>query len=297
MALPMVLWAIALLTGVVLLLAGIIGGWVDEEIRAGKAFRARQQALSGIAVAMCSGVEPGDPLLNQQSDGEEGYKAVIKDESGLINPNFWLTPDHRELFKKLFTAWGLPINDSDAAADGLFDWQNPTPFRSLHGAKKAEYDAAGKAGLPPNAPFLSPDEMELVIGFGPVMKAHTDWKDLFTTFYPGPINLLRAPKEILTSILELTPAQADSFINLRAGKDGIEGTLDDNTNAVTLLPLNPAQKKLKDTFFGTDGKVLRIESTGTCNGVTHLITAIVAPEGTSTNNPQSGATLLGWAEK
>ena len=297
MALPMVLWAIALLTGVVLLLAGIIGGWVNEEIRAGKAFRARQQALSGIAVAMCSGVEPGDPLLNQQSDGEEGYKVVIKDESGLINPNFWLTPDHRELFKKLFTAWGLPINDTDAASDGIFDWQSPNPFRSLHGAKKAEYDAAGKAGLPPNAPFLSPDEMELVIGFGPVMKAHPDWKDLFTTYYLGKINLLRTPKEILTGILELTPAQADAFIIQRAGKDGVEGTVDDNTNAVTLLPLNPAQKKLKDTFFGTDGKVLRIESTGTCNGVTHLITAIVDPEGTSTNNPQSGATLLGWTEK
>jgi hypothetical protein len=297
MALPMVLWAIALLTGVVLLLAGIIGGWMDEETRAGKAFRARQQALSGIAVAM-SGVEPEDPLLNQQSkESDEGYHVVIKDESGLINPNFWLTPDHRDLFKAIFTAWGLPMNDSDAASDGLFDWQSPNPFRSLHGAKKAEYDAEGKAGLPPNAPFLSPDEMELVIGFAPVMKAHPDWRDLFTTSYSGKINLLRAPKEILTGILDLKPAQADAFITLRAGKDGIEGTADDNTNAVTLLPLNPAQKKLKDSFFGTDGKVLRIESTGTCNGVTHLITAIMSPEGTSTNNPQSGATLLGWSEK
>jgi hypothetical protein len=95
----------------------------------------------------------------------------------------------------------------------------------------------------------------------------------------------------------LTPAQADAFINLRAGKDGIEGTADDITNPDKILLLNPAQKELKKTFFGTDGKVLRIESTGTCNGVTHLITAIVDPEGTSTNNPQSGATLLGWTEK
>ena len=35
MALPMVLWTIALLTAVTLLLAGIIEGWITEETREG----------------------------------------------------------------------------------------------------------------------------------------------------------------------------------------------------------------------------------------------------------------------
>ena len=73
MALPMVLWSIALLTGIVLLLAGIIEGWVNEETRSGKLFRARTQALSGIALAMNPGVPPGDPLLHDRTkDGGEG---------------------------------------------------------------------------------------------------------------------------------------------------------------------------------------------------------------------------------
>jgi hypothetical protein len=142
----MVLWTIALLTSISLLLAGVIHGWILEETRSGKIFRARQQALSGIAVATNASITPGDPLLEARSaDGEEGYSVTIKDESGLINPNYFLTqaPDRRDLFKRLFASWGLDINQSDAAADGLYDWQSPSPFRSLHGAKKAEYESSG----------------------------------------------------------------------------------------------------------------------------------------------------------
>ena len=124
MALPMVLWTIALLTAVTLLLAGIIEGWITEETREGKDFRARQQALSGIAIALNPGIQPGDPLLDQHFNvEEEGYKVVIKDESGLINPNTLLsvTPDRRDLLKRLFSAWRLDVNQSDAAADSLYD--------------------------------------------------------------------------------------------------------------------------------------------------------------------------------
>ena len=140
MALPMVLWTIALLTGVVILLTGIIEGWISEETRAGKLLRARQQALSGVAVAMNSMISPGDPLLRYQSkDGGEGYDVVIKDESGLINPNHYLAkkPDLRTVLAQLFTAWKLDKNSADSAVDGLYDWQSQSPLKSLHGAKQA----------------------------------------------------------------------------------------------------------------------------------------------------------------
>ena len=52
MALPMVLWTITLLAGIVVLLVGVLDGWISEESRSGKLFKARQQALSGIAIAM-----------------------------------------------------------------------------------------------------------------------------------------------------------------------------------------------------------------------------------------------------
>jgi len=299
MALPMVLWTIALLGGIVILLAGVVEGWISEETRNGKIFQARQQALSGIAVAMVPSVKPGDPILQKSIlDGTEGYKVVIKDESGLINPNVWLsaTPDHRDLFKRLFGAWGLDINQCDAAADGLYDWQSPSPFRSLHGAKQPEYEAAGQLGLPPGAPFLSPEEMSLVIGFGPVIQAKSDWKNYFTTYYTGKINVLRAPKAILTDLLGLTPAQADAWITLRNGKDGIEGTDDDLQpgtiqDAATLMGANAAQRALLEDTCAITGNTRRIESTGYCNGINHRITVVLG--GSST----AGSSLLGWWEQ
>jgi len=295
MALPMVLWAIALLAGIVILLAGVVEGWISEETRAGKLFRARQQALSGLAIARSPAILPGDPLL-EHHDGNtgEGYKVVIKDEAGLINPNSWLNPDNRGLFGILFTAWGLDKISCDTAADGLFDWQSQVPFRSLRGAKQAEYEAAGKSGLPPGAPFVSPEEMELVIGFDPVRKAKPDWRSYFTTYWTGKINLLHAPKPILTDFVGLTSQQADAWITLRNGKDGIEGTADDFAGkppkdipeACLLMGIKTPMPNIVSAC-DIQGSVRRIESTGTCNGVKQTITVVL----------DSSGNMLGWSEQ
>ena len=302
MALPMVLWTIALLTAVTLLLAGVIEGWITEETRESKDFRAQQQALSGIALAMNPSIQPGDPLLEQHfKDRDEGYKVVIKNESGLINPNILLagTPDRRDLLEQLFSAWGLDVTQSATAADGLYDWQSPSPFRSLHGAKKPEYDAVGRSGLPPGAPFSSPAEMALVLGFEPVIKTRPDWRSLFTTYYNGKINILHAPKPILTDLLGLSPEQAEQWITLRAGKDGIEGTSDDLKvdtidHAADLMGATGGQRALILAACDVTGSVLRIESVGFCNGRSHRITVIYS--GSATDNPQSPGNLLGWIE-
>lgn len=302
MALPMVLWTIALLAGITVLLAGILRGWVDEETLAGKQFRARQQALSGVAVAMNPQVLPGDPLLKRGGGVEgEGYAVEIKDESGLINPNYLLSrnPDRRDILKLLFSSWKLAPEEADAAADGLYDWQSQTPFKSLHGAKAQDYAAAGLAGFPPGAPFVSPEEMELVIGFNPVTRNRPDWGSYFTTKYYGPVNLLRAPKNVLTDLLQLTPSQADAWITLRNGKDGIEGTEDDLqpgniTNAMTLMGVSGAQQAILGNVCGVRGGVRRIESTGYCNGVEHKITVVYG--NSATNGAQAPSSVLGWTE-
>ena len=302
MALPMVLWTIALLTAVTLMLVGIIEGWITEETREGKNFRARQQALSGIAVALNPGIQPGDPLLEQHFKAQdEGFKVVIKNESGLINPNTLLsaTPDRRDLLQRLFSSWGLDVNQCSSAADGLYDWQSPSPFRSLHGAKNPEYDAVGRSGLPPGTPFNSPAEMALALGFEPVIRVRPDWSSLFTTYFNGKINLLHAPKPILTGMLGLSTDQADQWIILRAGKDGIEGTSDDLKvdtidHAADLIGARGSERALILSVCDITGSVLRIESTGYSNGRSHRITVIYS--GGSTDNPQSPGNLLGWIE-
>lgn len=295
MALPMVLWAIALLTAVTLLLAGVINGWIEEESHAGKAFQARQQALSGIAIAMNPGIRAGDPLLNQGSK-DEGWSVVLTDESGLINPNHFLRPDQRGLLKQLFANWKISRDLAEAAADGLFDWQSPSPFKSLKGAKKEEYQTAGYAGLPPGAPFVSPEEMELVIGFSPVMLSKPDWRSYFTTYYQGPVNLMHAPKRVLTDFLGFTPNQADAWIALRNGKDGIEGTDDDlsppSDVPTALRYAGVAANSMIQQAATTRGSVRRIESTGRWHGVNHRIVVVSAVP-----SAQGPSSMLGWSEE
>jgi len=294
MALPMVLWSIALLTAVTLLLAGVINGWIEEESRAGKAFQARLQALSGVAIAMNPGIHSGDPLLKQGSQ-EEGWSVVLADESGLINPNHFLNPDQRALLKQLFANWKLSPDLAESAADGLFDWQSPSPFKSLKGAKKEEYAAAGYSGLPPGAPFVSPEEMELAIGFAPVMQTKPDWRSYFTTYYSGSVNLMHAPKRVLTDFIGFTPSQADAWIALRNGKDGIEGTDDDlpppQDVPTALKYAGVAVNAMTQQALTTQGSVRRIESTGRWHGVTHRIIVVADP------SAQGAASMLGWSEE
>lgn len=300
MALPMVLWAVALLAGVTILLAGVINSWIEEETRAGKSFRARQMALSGLAIAMNGGVSPGDPLLSG-GNREEGWHVVIGDESGLINPNVLLSakPDRRDILRELFNSWKVSPQDAESAADCLYDWQSPVPFRSPRGAKQAEYDAAGFSGLPPGAPFVSPEEMELVLGFDLVRKANPGWKGYFSTYNQGKVNLQHATRNILVDLLQLTPAQADAWITLRNGKDGIEGTEDDVKpgtldKASSLIGATGLQKAVIGAAASIEGSLRRIESTGYCQGVKRRIVVVMAAS--DGNNPPSSS-VAGWTEE
>lgn len=297
-ALPIVLWTIALLTLLIMMALGAVNRWIDEATSAEKTFRARQLALSGLAIAMNQRVAPNDPILtkgNPKSDQGESYTVEITNDAGLINPNFFLKgTDHIFFFQALFNSWKVPESAQENAIDGLYDWQSPTALRSAHGAKQGEYEAIGLQGYPPNAPFLDAHEMAMVIGFAPVMKAKPNWRKYFSTYNPGKISLRAAPSAILEDLLGMTPEQAEAWIKLSAGPDGIIGTEDD-------LPLNSldeagklmgldAQQQLKlNTWFTIDGHVRRIDSMGNCNGTIHHIMVIM--------RDISSNAILSWQEE
>lgn len=297
-ALPIVLWTIALLTILVMMALGAVNRWIDEASIAGKTFRARQLALSGLAIAMNQNVAPNDPILTKEdpkNNQGESYTVEITNDAGLINPNIFLTrPDYIFFFQALFNSWKVAESDQENAIDGLYDWQSPTALRSAHGAKQGEYEAIGLEGYPPNAPFLDAREMEMVIGFAPVMKAKPNWRKYFSTYNPGKISLRAAPPEILEDVLGMTPEQAEAWIKLSAGPDGIIGTDDDlqfNSldDAAKLMGLSPQQQLNLNNWFATSGNVRRIDSMGNCNGTIHHIMVIMS--GSVSN------TIVSWQEE
>jgi hypothetical protein len=293
-ALPMVLWTIAFLAGLILLAAGSINSWMEEEAHAEKVFRARQMALSGLAIGMNTTILPGDPLLikgDPASKEGESYAVQLNNETAFINPNIWLAQSDRVIFQRLFATWGLSEEEQEIAIDGLYDWQSPTVLRSAHGAKSGDYEAIGLDGYPPNAPFVNSQEMAMVIGFGRVMKAKPQWKKYFSTFNPGKINIMFCGPEMLTDLVGLTPEQATGFIKVCDG-DGTPGssaTFQSIDDAIKLIGPNQLQQSILKNYFDITGNIRRIDSIGSCYGVTHHIIVVMSVGGSNS--------MLSWQEQ
>jgi hypothetical protein len=293
-ALPLVLWSIAFMAGLLVLLSGLVSDWMDSESRAERRFVARQMALSGIALGLNPALKAGDPLLRSGNPDGEGYEVRIGNEAAKINPNFWIQQGNRPLFLKLFEGWGVDMMEAEAAIDGLTDWIDGDDFLSLKGAERGEYERAGRPGFPANRPLRHVREMEAVMNLSPILAAKPDWQSYFTVWYGGKISIQYAKEPVLAELAELTPPQIQSLLEVRAGVDGIEGTDDDEkfTSIEAVADFLGAGGRQRDAllnFFDTSGDIRRIESTGFCHGVRHQI-IVVAPAG-------SPGQIMSWEEK
>jgi len=292
-ALPLVLWSIAFLMGLVLMLAGRVSDWLDRESLAERTFRARQLALNGLALGSHPEVSADDPLLLSGDEKSEGYRVRVTNEAGRVNPNFWVAQQNREIFQRLFRAWQVGLEDQDPAIDGLVDWIDGDDFRSLAGAESAEYLAQGLTGFPANRPLTSVREMEAVIGLAPLLAEQDNWQELFTLWHSGPPNLQYADERLLQALAGLSKEQCEMLFKLRAGADGVEGNKDDLIfqsvdQAAKLLGISGAELVGLQNFFGVTGNVRCVESTGFCYGRKHTIRVVLGG---------AGGGFLSWEER
>lgn len=196
-ALPLVLWCVAFLTVIALALLGMVSRWLDEETLAERRFAARQNALSGLAVARNADVLPGDPLLVTGNASRDGYEVRISDESGRINPNYWLSRNNREIFETLFTSWRVGEHAQDVAIDSMMDWTDPDEFALLNGAERGTYAARGLEGFPTNRPFASVRELNAVHGLQEILATRDSWRDMFSVLHDGKVSALHASAPLL----------------------------------------------------------------------------------------------------
>jgi hypothetical protein len=293
-ALPLVLWCIAFLAGLVILTGGLVSGWIDSESLAERKFVARQMALSGIALGLNPAVESGSPLLRHGNKNTEGYEVKLTNEAARLNPNFWIQSGNREAFNRLFANWGASLAASEAAIDGLQDWIDADDFVSLKGAERGDYERAGRPGYPANRPLKHIREMESVMNLAPLLAAKQGWQDAFTIWYSGKVSIQHAQEPLLKALAELTPNQCESLIQMRAGLDGVDNTADDqkleSIEAVAdFLGAGGKQRAALLEFFDTSGDMRRIESTGWCGGISHKI-VVIAPTG-------ANGQIMSWEER
>jgi type II secretory pathway component PulK len=276
-----VLWLIAILAMACMTTLRVIS--FDMEIATAKVHgsRARQMAEMGIAIGSNPAVKRSDPIL-RQLNGEtgEGFEAKVVSEGGRFNINSILMQGDKELLTSMFVNWGLDVADAQGVIDSLIDWIDTDDDEQMKGAEKKFYEGTGRINQPFNHPFYDLSEMSLVRGMELVEAVRPDWRNWFTIWSSGGLDLNEATPELIGAAAEVPAEQAEIIPETVAGMDGIKDTTDDvpfqnPSAALDLLGIDPQGRPDLSRRFTTNDSTTRVESIGYAEGVKRKISIII----------------------
>jgi hypothetical protein len=276
-----VLWLIAILAMACMATLRVIS--FDMELASAKVHgsRARQVAEMGIAVGSNPVVKRSDPILHYEDGGAgEGYDAKVISEGGRFNINAIILQDDKALLKSMFMDWGLELEAAQEVADALTDWIDSDDDEQLNGAEKTYYEGEGRINQPFNRPFYDVNEVALVRGMDLVEALRPDWREWFTIWSGGGLDLNEAPAELIAAAAEIPVEQAIIIPETVRGTDGERDTLDDvpfenAADALDLLGIDAESRPDIAKRFTLNDATTRVESTGFAEGAKRKITVIL----------------------
>lgn len=255
----------------------------DMEIASAKIHgsRARQVAEMGIAIGSHNLVKRTDPLLHHVNEETgEGFDVKLTSEGGRFNINYILLNDDKELLRSIFIGWGLDLDVAQGIADSLKDWVDPGDEEELKGAEKKTYEKEGRINQPFNRPFYDLNEMSLVHGMDLVEAVRPDWRNWFTIWSSGGLDLNEASAELIAAAADVAIERAEAIPQKVRGEDGERDTTDDVrladlAAALALAGVDPQDPRMTKRFSVAD-ETMRIESIGYAEGAKRKITVIIA---------------------
>ncbi|MES2440016.1 MAG: hypothetical protein V4584_13150 [Verrucomicrobiota bacterium] len=279
-ALMAVIWLIAILAMACMATLRVIS--FDMELASAKVHgsRARQVAEMGIAIGSHNLVKRTDPILRHMDESTgEGYEVKLTSEGGRFNINYVLLNDDKDLLRSIFISWGIELDEAQAIADALKDWVDADNNEELKGAEKSYYEKEGRINQPFDRPFYDINEMRLVRGMDMVEAVRPDWRNWFTIWSSGGLDVNEASAELIAAAADISVEEADAIPEKVRGDDGIRDTTDDvvldKATALGLIGVDTADTKITNRFNESD-QTMRIESIGTAEGAKRKITVIVA---------------------
>lgn len=293
-ALPLVLWALFVMSTVVVVALGLISFDIQVESAATKRAEARRIALSGIAYASHPKIDRGSPLLNQKLPNGDEMHVDIQNEDARLNINKMLSEDRSKDLVTLFRYWKVGYQESTYVADALKDWVDKDDFRSLNGAELADIKPGSGYSIPENRAFLNVDEMERVKGMDLVAKAKPNWRDYFSVTSSNKLDIQDVSPDLLRVFGGLTDDQVKAIVTFRNGPDKKPYTLDDRKiesveSLRIIVGITDAQLENLEARFSAGEGPKRIISRGICGGLTHQIDAVTGGA--------AGQGYLEWSEK
>jgi hypothetical protein len=291
-AILLAMWALFLLSAMVISWALDIDARLSLSSGANRALEAEAMACSGaeVALALPTTVKPGSPVLRGTFPPNQSYSALITGEGGRLNLNRLLAgenPMNLELLRKYLEIKGVDLNERDHMIDCLLDWIDPDNLVRLNGA---EDDPGYK---PTNGPLRTLDEVKRVRGWEE-FTARPDWDVDFTLHTVDPkIDINSASRDVLLALPGMTEGLADRFLDLRRGPDHIEGTEDDVKftlgEAQIALGFRQDQFNQLSQLITDTSQVVRVVSVGKSGNATRTVRMVVFKQ----NN---AIRLLSWKE-
>ena len=280
-ALVAVLWLIAILSLAAITTLRVIS--FDMQVATAKVHgsRAFQLAEMGIATGSNPAVERNDPLLHRidEANNEEVHVA-INSEGARFNINSLVFAEDKTLLRSIFIHWGLDIDSAQALSDAFTDWIDEDDEVALNGAEIEDYEKAGRLNQPFNRPFYDIEEMALVMGMDQIEALRPDWRNWFTIWSAGTLDINEADAELISVAAEVAPELTSIIPETVRGTDNIRDTEDDVpfqdvASALSLLGIGGETGQIIAQRFTVQDTTTRIISTARSGDSTRRITAIV----------------------
>jgi hypothetical protein len=276
-ALMLSLWALFLLSAMVISWALDIDSRLALSGNATRVLTAEAMAASGAEVALHPTIAPASPNLHRKMGDRESYEVRVTGEGGRLNLN-WLAagndPTRVGILRRYLELKGVELNDRDAMIDSWLDWVLPnTGLHRLNAPPESDdYH-------PRHAPLTSVNELKEVFGWTE-FTSKLGWDEDFTIDSSGPIDLVWASRDVLRALPGMGDDVVDRFLQLRRGSDGIDGTADDaqfnNVNDIqAVLGLNQQQFQQIAGLIGFKDQVYRIMSRGKSGDITRSLQMVV----------------------
>ena len=290
-ALMLALWALFLLSAMVISWALDIDSRLVLSGNANRVLAAEAMAASGAEVALHPSIAPSSPNLHRQMGPRDSYEVGVTGEGGRLNLN-WLTagedPTRVGILRRYLELKGVELNDRDTMIDSLLDWVSPN-IGLHHLNAPPETDDYH----PAHAPLTSVDELKKIFGWAKFTST-PGWDGDFTINSSGPIDLVWASRDVLRSVPGMGDDLVDRFLELRRGLDGIDGTADDTqfsslADIQSALGLTPEQFQQIAGLIGFKDPIFRILSMGKSGDLTRSLLMIVRKGGSI---PQ----VISWKE-
>ena len=281
-ALIIVLWVITLLTVIAVSFAHTMRTEVNVVTNGVARLRAQVAADAAVQRAMIEQFKPQTLDGRWAADGsarEWVYRdakvtVMLLDEAGKIDIN----TANELVLKGLLTSQGIIEEDALKLLDAIADWKDADSLKRLRGAEQAEYDAAGLAYGPANAPFQASEELKLVLGVTPDIYARLAPHITVFSRQPG-INEQIASRDVLRALPGLSDEVIDTYI---AARDAARA----NKQPIPTLPANRFRS------FSA-GLVTRVRADAvTPEGVKFSREAVVRRN----NDPKRAIAFLSWKE-